>query len=95
MSANPLDAAASQHEKSNELTVVNQKIQAIIKSFEYIDDERESIKEVLADIEAAHNIKKSVARKAAKILHKNNREEVEEEEASVYELLEKLSKKSV
>ena len=95
MSDDPLAQAAQQHDKNNELNVVFQQIQSVVASMQYMDSERDAIKETLADIESQHGIKKSVARKAAKILHKGNRQEVEEEEQSVYELLEKLSKKSV
>jgi len=83
---------SGQAKNTEEVKIISQKIESIIHCFQLIEEENDAIKEILSDLKSNHGLKKTVARKVAKIFHKNNRQEVEEEEQQAYELLEKLSK---
>ena len=82
--------AAPAQSGNNELTVLNNKFTQILQSLEYIDQERENIKEFLTDIQQNHQIKKSTAKKVAMLLHKNNFEEEEQKAEAVYALYKSL-----
>ena len=78
----------------NESQLIKAQIMAVVSSFEIIDKEREHQKEVLEKLEADHGITKKVAKKVAKLVHKQNKKEVDDEFAEVDNLHSKLFKQS-
>jgi len=80
--------------QATESQLIKQKIMAIVSSMETQDAERDHQKELLEQIEANHGIKKKVARKVAKLVHKKNKQEVDEENSAVENLHERLFKQS-
>lgn len=79
---------------NNESQLIKAQIMAVVSSFEIIDKEREHQKEVLEKLEADHGITKKVAKKVAKLVHKQNKKEVDDEFAEVDNLHSKLFKQS-
>lgn len=75
----------------NETANVKGLILAIVQSLEMMDEERDTQKELLAKLKADHDIEPKVARKVAKILHKKNKKEVEEEATDVDNLYKRIS----
>lgn len=79
---------------ANESQLIKAQIMAIVGSLETMDQERDHQKEMLEKLEAEHGISKKVARKVAKLVHKQNKEEFDEETAAVDALHARFFKQS-
>jgi len=63
-----MDAMTDVDERSNEKTILKSKLLSIVSSLDVMDEERENIKEIVADLKAQHGIEPKVAKAVAKIL---------------------------
>lgn len=73
-------------------TVQNVKnlVLGIVHSLELIDEERDAQKELLEKLDKEHGIPKKVAKKVAKLIHKQNKEEEDNTQNEVDQLYNKL-----
>jgi predicted RNase H-like nuclease (RuvC/YqgF family) len=77
----------------NEVSTLKAKIMSIVTSMQAMDEEKENIKELLADLKAQHEISPKVARKVAKLIHKaEGLSDLEEEYNAIEQLHQKLTK---
>ena len=76
----------------NETANVKALILAIVQSLEMMDEERDAQKEVLERLFAEHSIDKKVARKVAKIIHKKNKAEFDQDKDDIDALYSRISK---
>lgn len=78
-------------ENSNEKTVLKHKIMGIVGALDIMDDERETIKEITADIKETHGITPKVAKKVAALMRNPEKlQEMEDEDFAIHDLYDKI-----
>lgn len=84
--------AAQKSEPKSEEEKVRDKILSMVEALVEIDNQREVIKGFAKDLEANHDIKGKISRKAARFIHKGDLQEAEEENAAIKALVTNILK---
>lgn len=89
-----LDEAPSMNDgQSNEATVIKSKIMAIVGAMTLIEEERDAMKEIVAELKETHSIPPKVAKMVAKLLKSPEKiQEMEEESFAIEQLYAQVTK---